>query len=193
VPYALAAVIGYTAGSVPVSPVVARRHGVDLRRAGDGNPGAWNALELLGARRAWPAFVGDGLKGLLGGAAGRAHGAGPGPAYAGVAGAMVGHCFPVWAAFRGGKAVMTFAGGAVALSPRAAAIAAGAGAVAWAGRDFAWGARVYVWGFPVAQLAVDGPRRVAWTGALMCLIGLRYLGDRRRAPATPAAGARPRA
>src|SRR3712207_8791527 len=40
----------------PVSLLVARRHGVDLRAVGDGNPGAWNALDHLGARRAWPAL-----------------------------------------------------------------------------------------------------------------------------------------
>jgi acyl phosphate:glycerol-3-phosphate acyltransferase len=185
-------VIGYIVGSVPFALLVARRHGVDLRRAGDGNPGAWNALELLGGRRAWPAFVGDGLKGLVAGAAGWALGAGWGPAYAGVAGAMVGHCFPVWAGFRGGKGVMTFAGGAFALSPPAAGIALAACGAVWAVRDFRWGARVAVWGFPLVQLAVDGPYRVAWTGALMCLIGLRYLGGRRPARATPVADAPPR-
>jgi glycerol-3-phosphate acyltransferase PlsY len=186
-------VIGYIAGSVPVALLVARRHGVDLRRAGDGNPGAWNALELLGGRRAWPAFIGDGLKGLVAGGAGWALGAGWGPAYAGVAGAMVGHCFPVWAGFRGGKAVMTFAGGAIALSPPAAAIALAACGAVSAVRDFRWGARVGVWAFPLVQLVVDGAHRVAWTGALMCLIGLRYLAGRRPAPATPAGGAPRRA
>ena len=55
----MAALLGYIAGSVPVALLVARRHGVDLRRVGDGNPGAWNALEALGARRAWPVFAGD--------------------------------------------------------------------------------------------------------------------------------------
>ena len=60
--YVLAAIVGYLLGSVPVALLVARAHGVDLRTTGDGNPGAWNALEQLGARRAWPAFAGDGAK-----------------------------------------------------------------------------------------------------------------------------------
>jgi acyl phosphate:glycerol-3-phosphate acyltransferase len=186
-------VTGYTAGSVPVALLVARRHGVDLLAVGDGNPGAWNALDQLGARRAWPAFVGDGLKGLVAGGVGRALGGGWGPAYAGVAGAMLGHCFPVWTRFRGGKAVMTFAGGAFALSPPAAAIALAACGAVSAVRGFAWGARVGVWSFPLVQLAFDGPRRVAWTGALMCLIGARYLVVRRPGPATPGAGGARRA
>ena len=61
--YVVAAVLGYLLGSIPVALLVARRHGVDLRRTGDGNPGAWNALEQLGGRRAAPAFLGDAAKG----------------------------------------------------------------------------------------------------------------------------------
>src|SRR3954454_16389682 len=97
----LAIVIGYVLGSVPVSLLVARRHGVDLRRTGDGNPGAWNALEQLGARRAWPAFAGDALKAFVAGLAGHALGGWWG-AWAGVAGAMAGHAAPPY----GGKSVM---------------------------------------------------------------------------------------
>ena len=48
VEYVVAALIGYLLGSIPVALLVARRHGVDLHRTGDGNPGAWNALEQLG-------------------------------------------------------------------------------------------------------------------------------------------------
>src|SRR3712207_9310944 len=72
--YAAAIVIGYILGSIPAALLVARRHGVDLHTVGDGNPGAWNALDHLGARRAWPAFIGDGLKGTLAGLAGLALG-----------------------------------------------------------------------------------------------------------------------
>jgi glycerol-3-phosphate acyltransferase PlsY len=153
---------------------VARRHGVDLRTTADGNPGAWNALEQLGARRAWPAFAGDGAKGTAAGLAGRALAGGDG-AYAGVLGAMAGHAFPLFAGLRGGKSVMTFAAGAPVLSPRAAPLALAAGAAAGAAtRSIATGARVYVFAFPVAQLAVEPPDRAARTGALMCLIGARF-------------------
>ncbi len=46
--YVVAAILGYLLGSIPVALLVAGRHGVDLRQTGDGNPGAWNALEQLG-------------------------------------------------------------------------------------------------------------------------------------------------
>jgi acyl phosphate:glycerol-3-phosphate acyltransferase len=181
--YALAAIFGYLVGSVPFATLVARRHGVDLRTTGDGNPGAWNALEQLGGRRAWPAFVLDGLKGLVAGVAGLALG-GIWVAYAGVAGAMVGHALPAFARLRGGKMVMTFAGGMFALAPLAAAIALAVCGFVAVVRSFAWGARIGVFGVPLLQLALDGAERTAATGGLMCLVGLTFF-LRRSGPATP--------
>ena len=193
--YAVAAIIGYLLGSIPVALIAGRRHGIDLREVGDGNPGAWNAMEQLGTSAALPVFAGDALKGLAAGLIGRALGdeavAG---AYAGVAGAMAGHALPVFAGFRGGKSIMTFAGGAFALSPPAAAAALGVCLlVTVASRRFAWGARAGVFGFPLVQLAFDPPGRVLATGLLMSFIGLRFATDRlltrrTRAPASAASG-----
>jgi acyl phosphate:glycerol-3-phosphate acyltransferase len=190
--YGAAAIIGYLLGSVPFSTLVARAHGVDLYLTSDGNPGAWNALEQLGARRAWPAFAGDGLKGTLAGFAGLGL-AGAWGAYVAVGAAMLGHAFPLFARFRGGKAVMTFVGGGFAFAPAAAAIALGVCVLtALAARSFAVGARVGVFAFPLIQLVVDPAIRVAATGALMTLIGLLFLlkGDR-SAPASSGSAATP--
>src|SRR3712207_3141871 len=120
--YAAAIVIGYLLGSIPVALLTARRYGVDLYAVGDGNPGAWNALEHLGPRRAWPAFIGDGAKALLAGLAGHALGSWW-VAFAAVAAAMVGHAAPVFSRFRGGKSVMAFVGGGFALAPVPALVA----------------------------------------------------------------------
>lgn len=189
--YVAAALIGYLLGSIPFALLVARRHGVDLRRAGDGNPGAWNALDQLGGRRAWPAFVLDGLKGLVAGAIGLALG-GIWVGYAGVAGAMLGHAWPAFARLRGGKAVMTFAGGMFAVAPVAAVCAlALCFLVSVVARSFAWGARVGVFGVVPLQIAFDGVQRTAATGALMCLIGLLFLLRRSAAPATSGSAAPP--
>jgi len=172
--WGLATIVGYVLGSVPVSLLVARRHGVDLFATGDRNPGAWNALEQLGPRRAWPAFVGDALKGTLAGLAGCALG-GVYVGYAGVAAAMLGHAFPLFTRFRGGKSVMTFAGGMFAVAPVAAPIALAACVlVSVARRSFALGARVGVFGAPLVQLLVDPVERVAATGALMTLVGALF-------------------
>jgi acyl phosphate:glycerol-3-phosphate acyltransferase len=172
--YVVACMIGYLLGSVPFALLVARRHGVDLYATGDRNPGAWNALEQLGPRRAWPAFAGDAAKGTLAGVAGVALG-GVWVGYAAVAAAMAGHALPAFARLRGGKSVMTFAGGMFAVAPLAAALAlAVCVLVSLATRSFAVGARVGIFGGPVVQLAVDPISHVAATGALMCLIGLAF-------------------
>jgi glycerol-3-phosphate acyltransferase PlsY len=187
--YAGAVIIGYLLGSVPVAVLVARGHGVDLHATGDGNPGAWNALGQLGARRAWPVFAGDGLKGLLAGLAGLALGSWS-VGWAGVAAAMVGHALPVFDRFRGGKSVMTFAGGMFALAPVAAVIALAACLAVSAASAFRYGARVGVFGFPLVQLALDPVRHLIATGILMTLIGTLVLLRRRTpGPASAAAGA----
>ena len=156
--YVAACLIGYLLGSIPVSLLVARRHGVDLRATGDGNPGAWNALEQLGARRAWPAFAGDALKASLAAAAGLAIG-GIWAGYAAVGAAMIGHAFPVFAGLRGGKSVMAFVGGGLVLAPVAGLIALAVCVLTTAAtRSFAIGARAGVFGFPLIQLATDPGR-----------------------------------
>lgn len=183
--------MGYLLGSIPVALLVARRHGVDLYRTADGNPGAWNALEQLGARRAWPAFVGDGLKGTLAGLAAVAIGGTFPVVLTAVAAAMIGHAFPVFAHFRGGKSVMTFAGGMFVLAPLPAAIALVACiAVSLITRSFAVGARVGIFGVVPLQLALDPISHVAATGALMAIIGLLFL-VRRSGPATSGRAAAP--
>lgn len=186
--YVLAIVIGYLLGSIPAAAIVARRHGVDLHRTGDGNPGAWNALEQLGGRRAWPAFAGDGAKGLAAGAAGLALG-GWWVAWTGVAAAMLGHALPLFSGGRGGKAVMCFVGGAFALAPIAALACVPVAAVAAALRGLAWGARAGVFAFPVIQLATGPVERVAGTGILMTMIGVLFMLHRRRPDHASAASA----
>jgi glycerol-3-phosphate acyltransferase PlsY len=189
--YVAAALAGYLLGSIPVALLVARRHGVDLYATGDGNPGAWNALEQLGARRAWPAFVGDAAKASAAGLIGLAL-AGWWGAYTGVAAAMIGHAFPLFAHLRGGKSVMCFVGGGFVLAPLPAVLAlAVCATVTLATRSFAYGARAGVFSFPLIQLLVDGVARVAATGGLMTLIGVLFLLRRRPVPSTPAVVAAP--
>jgi glycerol-3-phosphate acyltransferase PlsY len=186
----LAVIVGYLLGAIPVALLVARRYGVDLFTTADGNPGAWNALEQLGMRRAWPAFIGDGLKALLAGLAGRWLGDWW-TGFAAVAAAMVGHAFPVWTGFRGGKAVMAFVGGAFALAPLAALLCLAGCLVVSVLVAFTWGARAGVFAFPLVQLALDPVSHVAGTGALMTLIGALFLLRRRPARATSGGAAAP--
>ena len=172
---AVPAAAGYLLGSVPTSDLVSRD--VDLRAVGDRNPGWWNAREALGARAARPVLAGDIAKGAAGAAIGRLL-ARPGEWWMPVIGggaAMLGHAWPLFARFRGGRSVATFGGAAAIISPVTTAAAISAGVLA--GRATGSAARGIQAGFvayPVVQLAVDGPRRTAATGVLMSFIGLRF-------------------
>jgi acyl phosphate:glycerol-3-phosphate acyltransferase len=171
----LTAVAGYLLGSVPVAVLVGRAHGVDLRTVGDRNPGYWNAKEVLGRRAAVPVFVGDALKGAVAAAVGLALGGPWWVGYVGGAAAMIGHAWPVFAGFQGGRSVLTFVGAMVVLAPLPAAIALlVCVVVSLVSRRFAYGARVAVFGFPIIQAVFEPRSHVAATGALMCIIGLRF-------------------
>lgn len=110
---------GYLLGTFPTADLVARRASegrVDLRRAGSGNPGSANALNVLGSRAAALVLGGDIGKGAVACAVGGAI-AGPVGAHAAGTSAVVGHCYPVWSGFRGGKGVATSVGQCLATFP----------------------------------------------------------------------------
>jgi len=173
---AVAVVVGYLLGSIPVAVLVGRRRGVDPRHVGDRNPGYWNVKEQLGRRASLPVFAGDVAKGAAAGLVGVAlAGDEWGVGYAAVGAAMAGHAWPVLAGFGGGRSILAFVGGMLVLSPVAAAVAVGLLLAVWvATRSFAWAARAGVFGFPVVQLAFEPKERVAATGALLTFIGLRF-------------------
>lgn len=174
----IAVVIGYLVGSVPIANLVAaRRARLDLRDVGDRNPGYWNAKETLGRRAAVPVFVGDVAKGAIAAGAGAllAEPGVWGVAYVGAGAAMVGHAFPVFARFRGGRSVLTFVGGACVFAPLVALIAISTLVVVFVlTRSFARAAQVGFVVFPAVQLVVEGPYRTAASGVLMSFIGLRF-------------------
>jgi glycerol-3-phosphate acyltransferase PlsY len=119
----LAIVLAYLIGSVPFAFLLARRRGIDLRQIGSGNVGAANVLRTSGASPAVLVMVLDGLKGSAAVLAAQAMTSGAvAPVAAGVA-SMLGHIYPVWLRFRGGKGVATAAGAFGVLAPVALAIA----------------------------------------------------------------------
>ena len=187
---AVTVVVGYLIGSIPIANLVAaRRAEVDLRDVGDGNPGFWNARETLGRQAAIPVFVGDSLKGLAAAMVGAAL-ADPGVwglAYVGCGAAMIGHSFPVFARFRGGRSILAFAGGAAVFTTVPFLLAIALLLVTFAiRRSLAVSSRVAFVALPIVQIIVEGPYRTAATGVLMTFIGLRFamaaVADRRRAP-----------
>ena len=117
---------GYLAGSIPFGILVARMFGLeDLRKIGSGNIGATNVLRTGNKAAAGLTLALDLLKGLAAAALGAEWG--PLASAAAGAGAAVGHCLPVWLAFRGGKGVATSFGALIIWNWEAAIIAL----VAW--------------------------------------------------------------
>src|SRR6056297_2688272 len=109
------ALIGYLVGSVSAGLVMARLFGLgDLRRIGSGNIGATNVLRTGNRPAAALTLALDAGKGAIAVLLARAFVAGDAVQLAGLA-AFLGHCFPVWLGFRGGKGVATFLGTLLAL------------------------------------------------------------------------------
>ena len=116
---AFAGAIGYLLGTFPTADLVARcasGGAIDLRSAGSGNPGTANAATVLGAKAGAAVLVGDIGKGAAASAIGAAV-AGPVGAHVGGSAAVIGHCYPVWTGFRGGKGVATSIGQCLATFP----------------------------------------------------------------------------
>ena len=112
----LAAALGYLLGSVPFGVLVTRAMGLgDLRKIGSGNIGATNVLRTGNKGAAFATLVLDGGKGALAVAIARCLLADDAAQLAGLA-AFVGHLFPVWLRFKGGKGVATFLGTLLALA-----------------------------------------------------------------------------
>jgi len=108
---------GYLLGTIPSADLVARRFlGKDPRSAGSGNPGAANVASVIGPTAGLVVLAADISKGA---AAGRLGGRLAGAVGADLAStaAVVGHCYPVWNGFRGGKGVATSVGQVLATLP----------------------------------------------------------------------------
>lgn len=168
--------IGYLLGSLPIADVVTRRAGApNLRDVGDKNPGFWNSQAVLSRNQSLTIFVGDLLKGVI-------------PVvvaqevtddwriwFVAAAAAMIGHAWPIFASFRGGRSVLTWAGAAIVLSPLPAAFSVLLLVLFWAAtRDFSHAVRIGVVVYPFSQWYADGIWYTAATGVLMSIIGLRF-------------------
>ncbi len=110
---ALAAILGYLLGSIPFGLVITRAAGLgDIRKVGSGNIGATNVLRTGRKDLALATLLLDSGKGAV--AVAIAYWLNWRPEVAGAA-AFLGHCFPVWLKFNGGKGVATFIGTLLAL------------------------------------------------------------------------------
>src|SRR5438094_6732257 len=133
--FAAVALVSYLLGSIPVGYLVGLVAGVDIRHAGSGNIGATNVTRVLGKRYGYPVFIVDFLKGLMAVSLSiliekRAQPISAPTELFGIVAAIssvIGHAFPVWLSFKGGKGVATSMGALFGLVPFVALI----GAAVW--------------------------------------------------------------
>ena len=120
----------YLLGSIPFGYLAGRLGGIDIRKAGSGNVGATNVVRVLGKRYGYPVFALDVLKGFGAVKISMLMAAGHPPEWNspeiyGILAAMssvLGHLYPPWLKFEGGKGVATSAGALLALTPVATLI-----------------------------------------------------------------------
>lgn len=161
----------YLVGSIPFAFLLSRRRGIDLREVGSGNIGASNVLRTSGVRTAMAAMLLDALKGALAVFVAQRLTSGPvTPMAAGLA-SVLGHIYPVWLHFRGGKGVATAAGVFGMLTPAALLAACGVflGAV-WITRFISVGSIAAAITLTIVTVVSDSPAIVAAGAAIAAAV-----------------------
>lgn len=121
--YLIIAIISYCIGSISTSYIIAKRMmGVDIRTQGSGNAGSTNVLRTLGKKAGALTFLGDLLKGVVAVLIARLIAYGMhidmvNSSYIAVVFVVIGHNWPVFLGFRGGKGVATSLGAMIAINP----------------------------------------------------------------------------
>ncbi|WP_017998777.1 glycerol-3-phosphate 1-O-acyltransferase PlsY [Paracoccus sp. N5] len=175
------AVIGYLLGAVPFGIVITRALGLgDLRRIGSGNIGATNVLRTGNKPAALATLLLDSGKGAIAVLLARWL-AGADAALVAGAAAFLGHLFPVWLGFRGGKGVATFLGTVLALDWRLGLAACAIWLLTAAvSRISSLSALVAAVLTPALAWWLDGARMAAVTGFMAVLILIRHHANIRR-------------
>lgn len=122
------AIISYLLGDINPAIVIGKIKGVDIRKEGSGNPGMTNAIRVMGVGAGIAVFVVDVLKAFVAVKIGFAVAGDPGAMVA-FAAVVLGHCFPVFYGFKGGKGVAASFGAVLALNWQSALIVLSVAAV----------------------------------------------------------------
>jgi glycerol-3-phosphate acyltransferase PlsY len=173
----------YLLGSIPFGVVIARLSGgVDLRRVGSGNIGATNVLRTVGKAAAALTLLGDIGKGVLAVGLGRWAGADAWVLALTALAAVLGHLYPVWARFRGGKGVATTLGVILGAMPIVGVLLLLIWLmVAAISRYSSLAALVATASLPVLTWFVDGrTAMLALSGVLVILVVVRHAENIRR-------------
>ncbi len=179
--YALALAFGYLLGSIPFGLLLTRAAGgPDVRKIGSGNIGATNVLRTGRKGLAAATLVCDALKGTVAVLL-VAHFAGHDAALAAGLGAFLGHIFPVWLKFKGGKGVATYIGLLIGLYwPSALIFCALWLAIAFLTRYSSLAALIASAVTPFALWALGTPRTAALFALLSALLWIMHRANIRR-------------
>jgi len=170
--------LSYLLGTFPTALIVARLAGHDPTKEGSGNPGASNVYRLAGAQAGLAVFLGDAAKGAIAAGTGRAAG-GPRLALACGIAAVVGHVFPLFRRFRGGRGVATAAGTVAVVEPLVALpfVAVWLLVARLTGKASA-ASLVVIGATPAVVLALDRPAwEKAGMGGLAAIVVARHAGN----------------
>ena len=171
---------GYLLGSIPFGLVLTKIFGLgDIRQIGSGNIGATNVLRTGKKGLALATLILDGGKGAV--AALLAREIDPGLAYFAAGAAFLGHLYPVWLRFKGGKGVATFLGIELAIFwPVGMACCAAWAITALVSRYSSLSALVATTVAPVIALLFDQPALAALSLLMAFLVFLRHMPNIRR-------------
>jgi glycerol-3-phosphate acyltransferase PlsY len=173
--------VAYVVGTFPSAILIARANGVDIETFGSGNPGASNVTRALGWRKGVWVYVLDAGKGALAAGMGLALDGRP-LAYVCGAAAIVGHMYPVFRRFNGGKGVATGSGVLLVVQPILAPLAVGLWwLVTRVTGKAALGSVIAVALVPVGIVVMDQPRWELLAVAAVCaLILVRHASNIKR-------------
>jgi acyl phosphate:glycerol-3-phosphate acyltransferase len=176
--------IAYLLGSVPTAYLLVRvAVGEDIRTRGSGNVGGTNALRTAGWRIGIAVTLIDVVKGVLAVWLMRFYNPESGWVAAAVLAAVLGHCYPVWLKFRGGKGVATGFGAFLVIAPLSALAALGLWFVVLAiSRWVSLASMVASAAFPLLLKLIDRPdlRTLAAVSVAAVVIVLRHGSNMRK-------------
>lgn len=177
----VAFVLAYLVGSVDFGVIVPKAMGIDIYEQGSGNPGTSNVFRTLGKRAAALVLLGDGLKGFIAALIGGAL-VDETTAFACGFAAVLGHAFPIWHRFRGGRGVATAMGAAIYLEPVVGLVLA----VMWTVLVLVWKvasiASIAAMVLYVPGFVLTGHRgwQLVWATAIALLVILKHAPNIRR-------------
>ena len=174
----VAVIVSYLIGSISFGIIVSSMRDVDIRSVGSGNTGTSNIMRTLGKKDAALVLAGDALKGAVAAAIG-ALWIGGDFGWVTLFAAVIGHSFPVWHRFRGGKRVATAIGGIIYLVPWVGVMLA----VVWIVILLVWKTAsigsLVVMGIAVPLVTVAGESfaAVAWASVIAAFVIVRHASN----------------